>query len=172
MSDPKTEPSLSEDAASENVERQIRDVSDPLTQHLAQLCALLKELGDAHTHGRHKETTSSKTTGSSTSSRSRSDIVRGTLNPAFAPLSTLVPPARLTSIELPPHQRAFGLDDQDEEPAANTRSQMNQVVVAINSLPAILQRDLTQNKMLHKQVPIFRGSKDKLNEFEHLLSTT
>ena len=46
---------------------------------------------------------------------------------------------------------------------------MNQVVNAINSLSAILQCEFTQIKMLHTQVPKFRGSKGKVNEFEHLL---
>ena len=73
MSDPKTEASSSEAVASEDVERQIRAVTDPLTQQLAQFCALLKELGDAQTHRRHKETTSSRATGSSTGNTSRSD---------------------------------------------------------------------------------------------------
>ena len=73
MSDPKTEASPSEAVASEDVERQIRAVTDPLTQQLAQFCALMNELVDADTQRRHKETTSSRATGSSTGSMSRSD---------------------------------------------------------------------------------------------------
>ena len=46
---------------------------------------------------------------------------------------------------------------------------MNQVVSIINSLPVILQRDVSQTKVLYTQAPNFRGSKSKLNEFEHLL---
>ena len=46
---------------------------------------------------------------------------------------------------------------------------MEQVVDAIHRLPQILHRDAHQQKVLSTQVPNFRGSKDKFNEFEHLL---
>ena len=68
MSNPEIEKSSSKD-----VERQIRAVTDPLTQQLAHLCELIKELRDAHTHRRHEETASSRTTSSSTGGTSRSD---------------------------------------------------------------------------------------------------
>ena len=129
----------------------------------------MKELRDAHAHRRHQETASSRATSSSTGGTSRSDIVTGTLNPAFAPLSTLAPPERLTSPELSQHQKVFSLDDEQEEPAVNTSSQMNQEVSAINNLSAILQREVTQTRVLHTQVPNFRGSEDKFNKLKHLL---
>ena len=50
-----------------------------------------------------------------------------------------------------------------------TSSQMNLAVSAINNLPTILHRYVSQTKVLHTKVPNFRGSKDKFNEFEPLL---
>ena len=44
MSDPEIETSSSEAVTSEDVERQIRAVTDPLTQQLAHLCESMKEL--------------------------------------------------------------------------------------------------------------------------------
>ena len=73
MSDPEIETSSSESVTSEDVERQTRAVTDPLTQQLAHLCELMKELRDSHTHRRHEETASSRATSSSTGGTSRSD---------------------------------------------------------------------------------------------------
>ena len=66
MFDPKIETSSCEAITSEDVEHQIRAVIDPLTQQLAHLCELMKELRDAHTHRRHEETAFSRATSSST----------------------------------------------------------------------------------------------------------
>ena len=71
--DPEIETSSSEAVTSEDVERQIRAVTDPLTQHLAHLCELSKELREAHTHRRHEETASSRVTSSFTGKTGRSD---------------------------------------------------------------------------------------------------
>ena len=77
MSDPEIETSTSEAGTSEDVERQIRAVTDPLTQQLAHLCELMKELWDAHAHRRHEETTSSIATSSSTGGTIWSDNISG-----------------------------------------------------------------------------------------------
>ena len=66
-------------------------------------------------------------------------------------------------------QRGISLHDEDDEPTAYTSSQWNQVVSVINSLRAILQREVTQIKALQTEVPNFRGSKENFNEFYHLL---
>ena len=55
LSDPKVEKSSSEAITSENVERQVGSVTDPLTQQLAHLCELMKELRDARTHRCHEK---------------------------------------------------------------------------------------------------------------------
>ena len=107
-SDPEIETSPSEAVTFEDVERQIRAITDPLTQQLAHLCELMKELRGAHMHGRHEETASSRAFSSSTGARSRFDILTGTLKPACAPLSTPPPPARLLSPELP-HIREYSV---------------------------------------------------------------
>ena len=73
MSDPEIETSSSEAVTSEDVERQIRAVTDPLTQQLGHLCELMKELRDAHTHKHHEETASSRATRSSTGGTNLSD---------------------------------------------------------------------------------------------------
>ena len=73
MSDPEYETSSGEVVTSEDVERQIRAVTDPLTQQLAHLYELMKELRDAQTHRRQEETASSRTVSSSSSSTRRSD---------------------------------------------------------------------------------------------------
>ena len=79
MSAPEIETSSSEAVTSEDVEFQIKAVTDPLTQQLAHLCELMKELRDAHAHRRHKDTASSS---SSTGSTSRSDSCRTRNQPA------------------------------------------------------------------------------------------
>ena len=118
---------------------------------------------------RHEETAFSIATSTSSGGAGRSDLVTGTSSPGVVPLSTLSPSDRPTSPELLPHHRAFSLDDEDKETAEQPPSQINQVVIPINSLPAILQRDITQIKVLHTQVSNFRGLKYKFNELEHLL---
>ena len=55
----------------EDVESQIRTITDPLTQQLAHLCELMKDLRDAQAHRRHEETASSRAAGTSTGSTSR-----------------------------------------------------------------------------------------------------
>ena len=59
MSDPKIETSSSEAVTFEDVECQIRALIDPLTQQLAHLCELMKELQNAQAHRRHEKTASS-----------------------------------------------------------------------------------------------------------------
>ena len=151
MSDPEIETSSSEALTSESVQRQIRAVTDPVTHR----CELVKELREAQMHRRHEQTTSSRPASTSAGSTSRSDMVTGSVNPAFAPLSTLAPPDQLNYPELPPHHRGFSPGGADERPAENTSLRMNQAVSAINSLPAIFQREVTQTKVLHTQVPNF-----------------
>ena len=73
MLDPEIEPSSCEAITSEDVERQIRAVIDPLTQQLAHLCELMKDVRDAKTHRHHEETASSRATSSSTGGTSWSD---------------------------------------------------------------------------------------------------
>ena len=73
MSDPEIETSSSETVTSGDVERQIRAVTDPLTQQLAHLCELLKELQDEQTHKRHEETASSRAVSTSAGNTSWSD---------------------------------------------------------------------------------------------------
>ena len=82
MSDPKIETSLSEAVTSEDVERQIRALRDPLIQQLAHLCERLTELRHAHAHRRQEETASWRATSSSTGGTSRSEMVTETFNPA------------------------------------------------------------------------------------------
>ena len=117
----------------------------------------------------NEETAFSVAAGTSTGSAGRSDMVRGTSKTAFAPLGTLVPSDTITSPDLLPHLRAVSLDDEDERATDQPSSQMNQGLSEINSIPTILQRDATQTKKLHTQVPNSSGSKDKFNEFEDLL---
>ena len=73
MSDTEIETSPSEAVTSEDLERQIRTVTDRLTQQLAHLCQLMKDLRDTHTHRCHEKTASSRATSSSTGGTSRSD---------------------------------------------------------------------------------------------------
>ena len=75
MSDPKIETSSGEAITFEDAERQIRAVTDPLTQQLSHLCELMKELRDAQMRRRHEETSSSRTASNSAGSTSRSDSV-------------------------------------------------------------------------------------------------
>ena len=70
--DPKIKSSPSGAVTSEDVERHGRDVIDVLTQQLAHLCEIKKDLRDAHADRRHEETAYSRATGSSTGSTSLS----------------------------------------------------------------------------------------------------
>ena len=74
MSDPEIETSSSEAVTSEDVERQIRAVTDPLNQQFAHLCDLMKELRDAQMHRLHEEIASSRATSSFAGSTRWSDI--------------------------------------------------------------------------------------------------
>ena len=73
MSDLENETSPSESVSSEDVARQIKAVKDPLTQQLALLWELLKELRDEQALRRHEETASSRAASTSTGRKSRSD---------------------------------------------------------------------------------------------------
>ena len=73
MTDPESETSSSGAVTSEGVESQMRAVTDPLTQQLAHLCELMKDLRDAQTLRRHEEAASSRAIGSCTSSTSITD---------------------------------------------------------------------------------------------------
>ena len=73
MSDPEDETSTSEAVTSEDVSRQIKAVTGPLTQQLSHLCKLLKKLRDKQAHRRHEETASSRAASSNTGSAGRSD---------------------------------------------------------------------------------------------------
>ena len=103
MSDPENETATSVSVTSENIECQVRAVTDPLTQQLVHFCELMKEIRDEQAPRRHQETTSSRAASTSTSSTIRSDMVTETANPVFSPLSTLAPTDQLTFPELPPH---------------------------------------------------------------------
>ena len=69
MSDPEIETSSSEAVTSEDSKRQIRAVTDLLTQQLAHLCELKMELRDAQTHRCHEKTASSRTASTSAGSK-------------------------------------------------------------------------------------------------------
>ena len=71
MSDPENETSSSVSVTSEEVARQIKTVRDPLTQQLAHLCELVKELRNEKAHRRHEETASPRATSTSEGSTSR-----------------------------------------------------------------------------------------------------
>ena len=73
MSDIENETSTSESVASEDVAPQIRAVTDPLTQQLAHLCELMKELRDEQAHRCHEEAASSRAASTSTGSVGRFD---------------------------------------------------------------------------------------------------
>ena len=71
MSDPKTETSPSVSVTSEEVGRQIKAVTDPLTQQLAHLCVIMQKLRNEQAHIRYEETASSRAASTSTGSASR-----------------------------------------------------------------------------------------------------
>ena len=96
-------------------------------------------------------------------------MVTGPANPSFPPLNTLAPPDRVATPGLPLKNRRFCLDYGDETTEEAPSSQVHEIISGNNSLPAVLQGDVLQTKVLHTQVRNFRGSKDKFNEFQHLL---
>ena len=69
------------------------------------------------------------------------------------------------------HRNQFHDDEYDEDyedaPSNTTKSAL---LNAIQDLPKKLQK--TNTKLLQTHVPNFRGTKDKYNEFEHLLLAT
>ena len=74
MSDRENATWTSESVTSEDVVRQIRAVTNPLTQELAHLWEVMKELRDERAHRRHEQTASSRAASTSTGSASWSDI--------------------------------------------------------------------------------------------------
>ena len=67
------------------------------------------------------------------------------------------------------NQRNYFHDEEDEEDYEDTPSNSTETALlnAIQDLPKKLQK--TNTKLLQTHVPNFRGSKDKYNEFKHLL---
>ena len=96
-------------------------------------------------------------------------MVTGFTNLAFHQVNTLASTDRLTTSGLPSQNIGFSLDVEDKRTKETPSSHTHQVVNAINSLPAILRRNVTKSKVLHTHLPNFIGAKDKFNEFEHLL---
>ena len=89
--DPKIETSSSEAVTSEDVERQIKAVTDPLTQQLAHFGELMKKLWHAQTHRRHEETAFKRTAGTFAGTTSRSDSYQKILKKIAEPIFTLIP---------------------------------------------------------------------------------
>ena len=77
MSDPENEASSNVSVTSEEVARQIKAVTDPLTQHLAHLCELMKKLGNEQAHRRQKETATLRSASTSACSTNRLDSYIG-----------------------------------------------------------------------------------------------
>ena len=75
MWNPETQPSSSVSVTSEEVARQIKAATDPLTQQLAHLYESMQELKNEQAHRRHEETASSRTASTSAGSTNRSDNV-------------------------------------------------------------------------------------------------
>ena len=73
MSDHEIENFPSISVTSEEVACQIRANTDPLTQQLAHLCELMRELENEQADRRHVETTSFRATNFSSSNTNRSD---------------------------------------------------------------------------------------------------
>ena len=67
------------------------------------------------------------------------------------------------------NQHNYFHDEEDEEDYEDTPSNSTETALlnGIQDLPRKLQK--TNTKLLQTHVPTFRGSKDKYNEFEHLL---
>ena len=60
-------------------------------------------------------------------------------------------------------------DDTDEEGESTPRSNEEQLLNAIETIPQRIKNTTTSTKLLQTHVPNFRGQKDKFVEFEHLL---
>ena len=73
MSALKTETSPSVSVRSEEVVRQIKALTDPLTQQLAHFCELMQDFRIEQAHRRHEETASSRAATTSTGCAGRSD---------------------------------------------------------------------------------------------------
>ena len=73
MSDPETFTAPSVSITFEKVARQIKAVTDPVTQQLAQICELMQVIRNEQTHRRHEEIASSRTASTSTGSADRFD---------------------------------------------------------------------------------------------------
>ena len=73
MSEDEIETSPCASVTSVEVARQIKAVTDPITQHLAHLCELMQELRNEQAHRLREKTASSRAAGSSAGSVGRSD---------------------------------------------------------------------------------------------------
>ena len=83
MSDHEIETSSSVFVTSEEVARQIKAVTDPLSQQVAHLCELLRELRNEQVNRRHEETASSGAASSSSGSVGRSDTAPSSRRSVF-----------------------------------------------------------------------------------------
>ena len=77
LSDHKIETSPSVKIMSEEVARQIRTQTDPLSHQIAHFCDLMRELKNQQVNRRHEETASSRSATSSSDSSGRSDRSAG-----------------------------------------------------------------------------------------------
>ena len=85
MFDHKMETSPSVSVTSEDVARQIRAVTDALSEHLAHLCESMREFKNEQLDRRHEETGSSRTASSSSGRDSRSIAVHQSIAELFKP---------------------------------------------------------------------------------------
>ena len=154
------------------ISQQIQAATEPLTKQIELLVSMVNNLRESQSASSSEGSSAGPSNAERIRPNTYSDMVTGArraqsrqpLNPAsYFPnqMSTTFPTARTRNVFL---------DDNDEDDNRQTQnSQMEQVVDAIHRLPQILHRDAHQQKVLSTQVPNFRGSKDKFNEFEHLL---
>ena len=90
MSDLKAETSPSVSVTSEGVARQIKAVTDPLTQQLAHLCELRQKLRNEQAHRCHEEAASPRAASTSTGSAGRSDTDEGTTAKSYSNKSSKI----------------------------------------------------------------------------------
>ena len=105
--------------------------------------ALTEKLSSSHGEGNDQNTVTSKTS-------ARSDMVTG------------VPQ---TNFLANPHPTQQSTSKYPQPPA----SQFDDIVSEIHHLRDTMTDTVQHPKILHTQVPLFRGNREKYNEFEHLL---
>ena len=115
----------------------------------------------------HKEAATFRAADSPSHNDKRSEIMKGPTKLSSAHTGHSRQPTELSVLKNPHTKEDSHLEDEGKGTAEISSSQVKQLVSAISRVSAILQREITQTKMLRTQVPNLIDKKDEFNVFEN-----